>query len=275
MQSKEKSVQFRQKALSKLQSPEELDLPVRFARPQGRLVLAVTVVVMAAASFWAFTGSVSSKLSAPGILTHAEGSYLLQSPFAGQVTAVLAKEGQLLSPGAPLIQVSTDRGERTVRVVAGGRVTILVAKTGSVVTTGADVATVERVENPDDPLVAMLYVPGGSGGTIPEGAAVDLTVQSVPQQRFGVLRGRVKAVGRAPQTQERISGFLGDSRLAAEFARQGNPIAVLVQLEPSPVTKSGYRWSSADGPPYAVDSATPVTGAVHLSAQHPVDWLLP
>lgn len=91
-------MQFRQKALSKLQSPEELDLPVRFARPQGRLVLAVTVVVMAAAAFWAFTGSVSSKLSAPGILTHAEGSYLLQSPFAGQVTAVLAEEGQLLSP---------------------------------------------------------------------------------------------------------------------------------------------------------------------------------
>ncbi|MFI9237903.1 HlyD family efflux transporter periplasmic adaptor subunit [Streptomyces sp. NPDC053079] len=267
-------MQFRQKALSKLQSPEELDLPVRFARPQGRLVLAVTVVVMAAASFWAFTGSVSSKLSAPGILTHAEGSYMLQSPYAGQITQVLAKEGQLLPPGAPLLEVGTDRGARTVRVVAGGRVTTLVAKIGSVVTTGADVATVERVTSPDDPMVAVLYVPGGSGGTIPVGAPVDLSVQSVPQQRFGVLRGRVKAVGRAPQTPAQISGFLGDSRLAAQFSRQGNPVAVLVQLERS-ATTSGYRWSSAGGPPYAVDSTTPVTGAVHLSAQRPVDWLLP
>ncbi|MEU5048643.1 HlyD family efflux transporter periplasmic adaptor subunit [Streptomyces sp. NPDC021096] len=267
-------MQFRQKALSKLQSPEELDLPVRFARPQGRLVLAVTVVVMAAASFWAFTGSVSSKLSAPGILTHAEGSYMLQSPYAGQITGVLAKEGQLLPPGAPLLEVGTDRGARTVRVVAGGRVTTLVAKIGSVVTTGADVATVERVTGPDDPMVAVLYVPGGSGGTIPVGAPVDLSVQSVPQQRFGVLRGRVKAVGRAPQTPAQISGFLGDSRLAAQFSRQGNPVAVLVQLEHS-ATASGYRWSSAGGPPYAVDSTTPVTGAVHLSAQRPVDWLLP
>lgn len=267
-------MQFRQKALSKLQSPEELDLPLRFARPQGRLVLAVTVVVMAAASFWAFTGSVSSKLSAPGILTHAEGSYLLQSPYAGQITQVLAKEGQLLPPGAPLLEVGTDRGARTVRVVAGGRVTTLVAKIGSVVTTGADVATVERVTSPDDPMVAVLYVSGGSGGTIPVGAPVDLSVQSVPQQRFGVLRGRVKAVGRAPQSPAQISGFLGDSRLAAQFSRQGNPFAVLVQLERS-ATASGYRWSSTGGPPYAVDSTTPVTGAVHLSAQRPVDWLLP
>lgn len=268
-------MQFRQKALSKLQSPEELDLPVRFARPQGRLVLAVTVVVMAAAGFWAFTGSVSSKLSAPGILTHAEGSYRLQSPYAGQVTQVLAEEGQLLSPGAPLLRIGTDRGDRTVHAVAGGRVTTLVAKIGSVVTTGADVATVERVDNPDDPLVAMVYVPGGNGGSIPLGASVDLGVQSVPQQRYGVLRGRVKAVGRAPQTPEQLTGFLGDSRLAAQFAKQGNPVAVLVELERSAVTKSGYQWSSAGGPPYAVDSTTPVTAAVHLAAQHPVDWLLP
>ncbi|MEV4442807.1 HlyD family efflux transporter periplasmic adaptor subunit [Streptomyces sp. NPDC049577] len=268
-------MQFRQKALSKLQSPEELDLPVRFARPQGRLVLAITVVVMAVATFWAFTGSVSSTLTAPGILTHAEGSYLLQSPIAGQVTRVFADEGQVLTAGAPLLQVATDRGEKTVRAVAGGRVTTLVAKMGSVVTTGADVATVERVRDPDEPLVAMLYVPGGSGGTIPVGATVDLSVESVPQQRFGVLRGRVEAVGRAPQTEAQIGGFLGDARLAAQFARQGNPVAVLVRLERSAATKSGYRWSSADGPPYAVDSTTPVTGAVHLAAQHPVDWLLP
>lgn len=268
-------MQFRQKALSKLQSPEELDLPVRFARPQGRMVLAVTVTVMAVAAFWAFTGSVSSKLSAPGILTHAEGSYLLQSPFAGQVTGLFAEEGQLLPPGAPLLQVRTDRGDQTVRLVDGGRVTTLVAKTGAVVTTGADVATVERVKDPDDPLVAMLYVPAASGAAIPVGAPVDLSVHSAPQQRFGVLRGHVKAVGRTPRTGAQISGFLGDSRLAAQFARQGDPVAVLVQLDRSSATKSGYRWSSADGPPYAIDSTTPVTGAVHLSAQRPVDWLLP
>ncbi|MEV7526376.1 HlyD family efflux transporter periplasmic adaptor subunit [Streptomyces sp. NPDC091371] len=268
-------MQFRQKALSKLQSPEELDLPIRFARPQGRLVLAVTVIVMAAASFWALTGTVSAKLSAPGILTPTEGSYTVQSPVAGQVTGVLADEGQLLPPGAPLVNVRTDQGDRPVRAVAGGRVTALVAETGSVIATGADVATLERVQDPDDPLVAVLYVPAGSGPTIPVGASVDLSVQSVPRQQFGVLRGRVKAVGRIPQTEAQISGFLGDRRLAEQFSRQGNPVTVLVQLERSSTTTSGYTWSSTDGPPYAVDSTTPVTGAVHLAPQRPVDWLLP
>ncbi|MER5932546.1 HlyD family efflux transporter periplasmic adaptor subunit [Streptomyces sp. NPDC002054] len=268
-------MQFRQKALSKLESPEELDVPVRLARPQGRLVLAVTAVVMAAASFWALTGTVSSTLSVPGILTRAEGSYLLQSPVAGQVTGLLVEEGRPVSPGTPVLTVRTAQGDQPVRAVAGGRVTTLIARVGAVVTAGADVAVVERVTDPDEPLVAVLYAAGGSASVIRVGASVDLSLPSVPRQQFGVLRGRVKAVGRAPQTQAQIGGFLGDSGLAAQFSRQGNPVAVLVQLEPSAATESGYAWSSADGPPYAIESGTPVAGAVRLSAQRPVDWLLP
>ncbi|MER6995625.1 HlyD family efflux transporter periplasmic adaptor subunit [Streptomyces sp. NPDC000410] len=289
-------MQFRQKALSKLQSPEEIDLPVRFARPQGWLVLTVTVVAMAAASFWAITGSVSSTLSAPGILTHAQGSYVLQSPVAGQVTEVLAAEGKRLPAGAPLLKVRTatredqpeDRPEdrqgeqgdesaddTVIRTIAAGRVTALVATIGAVVTTGADVAVLERVDDASAPLMAMLYLPAEGGSTVPAGARVDLTVQSVPSQQYGVLRGRVKAIGRTAQTRQQITGFLGDSQLGEQFSRPGRPVPVLVELERSPRTESGYAWSSAGGPPYAIDSMTLTTGSVHLADQRPIDWLLP
>lgn len=267
-------MEFRQKALSKLQSPEELDIPVRFARPQGRLVLAVTIVVMAAASFWAVTGTISSKVNAPGILTHQQGSYVLQSPVAGQVTKVLADEGELLPQGAPLLGVQTESGVRAVRTVASGRVTSMAAKIGSVVTPGAEVATIEKITSTQDPLIAMLYVPGDNGASVPVGAKVDLTVQSVPTQQFGVLRAKVKAVGR-PQTRQQITNFLGDGQLGAQFAAQGKPVAVLVELDRSAATKSGYTWSSENGPPYKLDSTTPVSGAIHLSEERPVDWLLP
>ncbi|WP_328314214.1 HlyD family efflux transporter periplasmic adaptor subunit [Streptomyces sp. NBC_00442] len=267
-------MQFRQQALSKLQSPEELDLPVRFARPQGRLVLLVTVMVMAAACFWAVEGSVSSTIDAPAVLTHAQGSYVLQSPVAGQITAVFAKEGQSLAADAPLLKVRTAQGDRTVRVIAAGRLTGLGATIGSVVATGANVASVERAGGPDDPLVAMVYVPGDSGAQVPVGARVDLGVQSVPADRYGVLRGRVAAVGRTAQSGQQIAAFLGDARLAEQVSQQGRPVAVLVRLDRAP-TASGYRWSSADGPPFAVDSMTPATATVHLADRRPLDWLLP
>ncbi|OEJ28273.1 hypothetical protein AR457_31225 [Streptomyces agglomeratus] len=268
-------MQFRQQALSKLQSPEEIDLPVRFARPQGRLVLTVTVIVMIASAVWAVNGTVSTTVAAPGVLTHAQGSYVLQSPVAGQVTAVLAEEGERVSADAPLLKVRTARGDAVVRTIAAGRLTTLVAAIGSVVTTGADVAAVERVKNADDPLMAVLYVPAERGAGVPVGAAVDLSVQSVATQQYGVLRGKVASVGRTAQTRQRITGFLGSGQLGEEFSEQGQPVAVLVRLDRSAEAESGYSWSTSQGPPYAVESMTLATGSIRLAEQHPIDWLLP
>jgi biotin carboxyl carrier protein len=268
-------VQFRQQALAKLQSPEELDLPVRFARPQGWLVLSVTVVVMAAASVWAVTGSVASTVSAPAILTHGQGSYILQSPVAGQVTAVVAEQGERLPANAPVLKVRTADGETVVRTVAAGRITGLAATIGQIIQTGANVAAVEKVAHASDPLYATVYVPAENAATIPANASVDLTVQSVPTQEYGVLRGHVKTVDRSAQSAQQISAFLGDSQLGEQFTKDGRPVAVLVKLDKSSGTKSGYRWSSADGPPFALTSMTTATGAIRLADQHPVDWLLP
>jgi multidrug efflux pump subunit AcrA (membrane-fusion protein) len=268
-------VQFRQQALAKLQSPEELDLPVRFARPQGWLVMSVTVVVMAAASVWAVTGSVASTVSAPAILTHGQGSYILQSPVAGQVTQVIAKEGEQLPAGSPVLKVRTADGDTVVRTVAAGRVTALAATIGQIISTGANVAAVEKVAHASDPLYATVYVPAENAASIPDDAAVDLTVSSVPTQEYGVLRGHVKSVDRSAQSAQQIAAFLGDGQLGEQFTKDGRPVAVLVKLDKSRSTKSGYRWSSADGPPFALTSMTVASGSIRLADQRPVDWLLP
>ncbi|MFJ9738494.1 HlyD family efflux transporter periplasmic adaptor subunit [Streptomyces sp. NPDC101166] len=268
-------MQFRQQALAKLQSPEELDLPVRFARPQGWLVLSATLIALVAASVWAVTGSVASTVSAPAVLTHGEGSYVLQSPAAGQVTAVLAREGQRLPANSPVLKVRTPQGETVVRTVAAGRVTALAATLGQIISTGANVAAVEKVAHADDPLYATVYVPAENAASIPEDAAVDLTVQTVPAQQYGVLRGHVKAVDRTAQSAQQIGAYLGDSQLGEQFTEDGRPVAVLVRLDTSPSTKSGYRWSSANGPPYPLASMTMATGSIRLADQRPVDWLLP
>ncbi|GAA2543527.1 MULTISPECIES: HlyD family efflux transporter periplasmic adaptor subunit [Streptomyces] len=268
-------MQFRQQALAKLQSPEELDLPVRFARPQGWLVLSVTVVAMAAASVWAVTGSVSSTVGAPAILTHGQGSYVLQSPVSGQVTEVLARQGERLPARSPVLKVRTEQGDTVVRTLDAGRVTALAASVGQIIRTGANVAAVEKVSGADDPLYATVYVPAESAAGIPARASVDLTVQSVPSQEYGVLHGEVKSVDRSAQSAQQITAFLGDSQLGEQFTKEGRPVAVTVALEKSSATKSGYAWSSADGPPFRLTSMTLATGSIRLADRRPVDWLLP
>ncbi|MBK3575748.1 HlyD family efflux transporter periplasmic adaptor subunit [Streptomyces sp. MBT65] len=268
-------MQFRQQALAKLQSAEELDLPVRFARPQGWLVLCVTVVVVAAASVWAVTGSVASTVGASAILTHGEGSYILQSPVAGQVTAVVAQEGARLPANSPVLKVRTADGDAVVRTVAAGRITALAATIGQIIQTGANVAAVEKVAHVADPLYATVYVPAENAASIPANASVDLTVSSVPTQTYGVLRGHVKSVDRSAQSAQQIAAFLGDSQLGEQFTKKGRPVAVLVKLDKEKGTKSGLKWSSQDGPPFALTSMTMASASIRLADQRPLDWLLP
>lgn len=133
----------------------------------------------------------------------------------------------------------------------------------------------EKVAKADDPLYATVYVPAENAAAIPENAAVDLTVSSVPTQTYGVLRGHVKSVDRSAQSAQQISAFLGDSQLGEQFTKKGRPVAVLVKLDKSSATKSGYKWSSKDGPPFGLTSMTIASGSIRLADQRPVDWLLP
>jgi hypothetical protein len=171
--------------------------------------------------------------------------------------------------------VRTADGDTVVRTVAAGRVTALAATLGQIVSTGANVAAVEKVAEADEPLYATVYVPAENAASVPADAAVDLTVQTVPSQRYGVLRGRVKSVDRSAQSAQQIAAFLGDGQLGEQFTREGRPVAVLVRLDRSSTTRSGYAWSSADGPPYALTSMTMATASIRLADQRPLDWLLP
>jgi pyruvate/2-oxoglutarate dehydrogenase complex dihydrolipoamide acyltransferase (E2) component len=198
---------------------------------------------------------------------------------AGQVVAVYAHAGDTLTAGVPLFGVRTGTGTtekvQTVRTVSAGRITTLSAPLGSVVETGSELAVVERVTSPDEPLVAVLYASATSASSIPVGADVDLTVQSVPVQQYGLLRGRVLSVGRSPESQQQITGFLGSGQLAQAFSAQGEPVAVVVQLERFGSSRSGYAWSTTEGPPYQLQSTELVSAAVHVPGQHPIDWILP
>jgi hypothetical protein len=267
-------MQFRQKALAKLQRLEKLDDPLKFARPQGWLVLAVLAAVVVGGGLWAATGTLPRKLAAPGILTHQEGSFTLQSPVAGQITSVFVTQGGSFPNGTPLLSVQTGDQTRIVRTISAGRATAVLAKVGQIVSAGTPLAVIERIEDAGDQLVAVLYAPGASPPMIPVGADVDLTVQSVSSQQYGVLRGKVVTVGQFPEGREQVGEFLGDDQLGERFTAAGQPLKIVVDLRADPATPSGFAWSSHVGPPFRIDSRTLVTGAIHLASARPISWVV-
>ncbi|MEU8922616.1 HlyD family efflux transporter periplasmic adaptor subunit [Kitasatospora sp. NPDC048545] len=267
-------MQFREQALAKLESTTDLGTAATLAKPRSLVALLMVTVLVAFGSLWAFTGAIPRQVTVPGILTYGQGSYTLDSPVSGQITGVFAQQGTTFPAQAPLFTVQVDSTQQTVRAFSGGRTTAILAQVGQVVTAGTNLAVVERVSGPSDPLIAVLYAPTSSAGLITQGSTVDLDLRSAPAQEYGVLRGVVQSVSQFSQTQKQIASFLGDAQLAGQFSGQGQPMQVVVRLLTEPGTTSGFRWSTRTGPPYLIDSRTLVSASVHLPSVRPIGWVL-
>ena len=266
-------MEFRAQALAKLQRPPSINTPVQLARPRSLLSLGVVALLIIAGAFWAVLGSVPQQTGAAGILTHGEGSTYLQSPYAGQIIGVYVSEGSVFPANAPLFTVQSGASIQTVRSFTGGRIISVVGSVGQEISQGTQLAVIENINETNDPLIAMLYLPQSAAGLVDIGSQVDLTVASTPADQFGVLRGTVQSISQFPQTQAQMSTFLGDPQLAQQFSQQGPPFGVVVSLTKANTT-SGFSWSSGSGPSYQVDSRTLVTAAIHLAPMKPISWLV-
>ena len=240
-------MQFRQQALAKLQSPEELDLPVRFARPQGWLVLAVTVVVMAAASVWAVTGSVSSTLERTRHPHARAGQLRPAEPRLRPGHRGARRGGRAGSPpNAPVLKVRTAKGEHG-RTHASPRAGSPPSPPRSAPSSPPARTSPpwRRSPTPTTRWWRRCTCRPRTPPRSPSGAAVDLTVQSAPTQQYGVLRGRVKAVGRAAQTRA-ADHRLPRQQPAGRAVLPGGPgrWPCWCGSTARPAPKSGYRWSS-------------------------------
>ncbi|MEU0786678.1 HlyD family efflux transporter periplasmic adaptor subunit [Streptomyces sp. NPDC006173] len=237
------------------------------------MALAVVGLLVLASAWWSCTGSLARTAAAEGILTHAEGSFALQSPVAGQITGTFVEPGSTFPVNAPLFTVRVDESIHTIRSISGGRATAVLGQAGQVIVPGTQLAVIERIDGPTDPLVAELYVPQDRSGLIRTGQPVDLEVQSAPAAQYGVLRGTVVSISQFPENTRQISDFLGDEQLGTRFSTQGQPLRIVVRLRRDR-TASGWEWSTRHGPPYQIDSRTLVSAQIHVAPIKPVRWVV-
>jgi pyruvate/2-oxoglutarate dehydrogenase complex dihydrolipoamide acyltransferase (E2) component len=267
-------MKFRGEALARAQSTEALDLPVRLTSPRGWIVLVTVAAVVLGGGTWAFAGSLPRSINAPGLLTSSQGSFTIETVAAGQIVRVFVKQGSVVAANAAVAVVTDGQSYTVVRSPAQGRIFSLTVRVGQVVQAASTLAVAEHVGNAANWIVAVLYLPSAQGAGVAPGDNVDLTVDSVSVTAFGVLRGRVASVDPLLSTRREAADFLGDAGLAqtltADPARR-----IVVELERSAATASGYEWSTNAGPPFRLGSRTGVAGAIAQPPVRPVEWVFP
>jgi multidrug efflux pump subunit AcrA (membrane-fusion protein) len=264
---------FRQQALDKLSSPDQLDQTMRVADPKRWIALAAIGVLLLGALVWAFVGRIDSRTQAACVLVPRGGTYKIVTTTAGTVYDVLVERGDQLDAGEPVAVIETVTGRRR-NVVApfSGGVVELLATFGDFVNVGDDIL---NFESDEEELGVLLYVPPAVSGQLSPGMQARISPATAGRQQFGFLLGQLDQVAPYPSTRDGMVALLNNDTLADQLYRNaaGTPVEVWVQPERAD-TPTGFRWSSSQGPE-RLRAGTLCTVDVVLAQRRPIDLLLP
>jgi hypothetical protein len=266
---------FREEAMEQMSSPDELDRLMRVTDPKGWLALIALLALVAAAVVWGVFGSVPVQVSGDkGVLLAGDSRSQAVSQTSGLVTDVRVEIGDHVKEGQVLARVRPNEGAETdVVSLFDGRVDEVLIEEGMYLERGQHVAVIKRG---NEPLQAFLFAAGEQGKQLKKGMPVHVLPSTVKAEEFGYMLGKVTSVSKFPLTEDEMFLLLENQSLLDELSTgSGDQHRVDVKLLRDPSTPSGFKWSSSQGPPFAITRGTLCTATFVLGRQHPINLVLP
>jgi|LNFM01.1.fsa_nt_gb HlyD family secretion protein len=97
---------FREDALDRLNSPEQLDQRIRLVPPVMRLLAIAAALIIAAGLVWGVFGTIPTRAGGSGVLlSDGKGSYAVEPAASGPVIELLVKRGDHVKAGAVIARI--------------------------------------------------------------------------------------------------------------------------------------------------------------------------
>lgn len=144
---------------------------------------------------------------------------------------------------------------------------------------GESVATLELNDSGgqgagQEPLV-VAYVAPFQGVELKPGMQVQVVPESVREEEYGVMLGKILSISPYPVSPKGIMRVLDNQDLVKVLTKDGAPVMVTVGLLKDPSTPSGYRWSSGKGPPTAIKSGVQCVIRIIARSRAPIELVIP
>jgi biotin/lipoyl-binding protein/HlyD family secretion protein len=265
---------FREEAMDKMLSPDELDELMRVTDPRGWLALIALLALVVAAVAWGVFGSIPVEVGGDdGVLIHSGARHGVASQVSGLVTEVRVKTNDHVKEGQVIARVQRESGAKTdVVSLYSGRADEVLVQKGMVLDRGQQVAV---LEDGNKPLEAVVFVPTEQGKQLEKGMQVHISPTTAKVQEYGFIEGKVSSVSEFPVTRVEMFAVLANQSLVDTLRTSEDQLQVNVKLRSDPSTPSGFKWSSSKGPPFSISHGTPCTATFVLGRQHPVNLVFP
>ena len=125
-----------------------------------------------------------------------------------------------------------------------------------------------------DTLEAVFYVSLADGKRIQPGMQARISPSIIRSEEYGLLLAEVTSVEQLPRTQAEMMAVLGNDAVVQSLSSSGFIIEVRLDVEKDANTPTGYKWTSANGPPAILLDGILSDGRVVTSQQRPIEQLL-
>ena len=271
----EKKEIFRQAALERLSSPEELDQLMQVTTPKGWLALLGLASLIVVALIWGVFGNIPTKIAGQAILLNVGGVSQVSALTTGRIQGIYVNAGDVIPKGKTIARIFSDDGERE-RVVSPqtGRVLEIRATAGGVINAGSPLISLGPPDQGTASLEAVIYIPATDGKKIRPNMLVELTPSTVKRAEVGFIPGRVVSVSQFPVTREGMLRTLGSETLVQKLGAGDAVIEIRALLQGDPNSSSGYRWSSKD-PNVTIENGTLSTVQIVTQQRRPIGLVIP
>lgn len=153
-----------------------------------------------------------------------------------------------------------------------GKISSIQKSLGNSVTQGETIAT---VVTGTEELDCIIYVPSELGKQVKDGMTVQVTPTYIKREEYGSMIGTVVAVSPFPVSASKIQATLQNENLVKTFSEDKSPIELRVVLKKDKNTKSGFAWTSSQGPDKIITQGTMISARVIIERKKPISLVIP
>ena len=271
---------YRQVALDKLSSPDQLDRAIQVVSPKGWLALASAGLLIVAAVVWSYTAKIPDRVTNTAVIVAPNSTREIFAEDPGHLRSVAVKVGDHVSAGQAVARVAPTSANGTEEPV-----TISAPVTGTVVEV---LSSVGDAVSPEQPLITMqldveasdlhvvAYLSPLEVGPLRKDMPVQISPVTADEEVYGSLMGRVDLVSAFPVSHQAVATSVQNEDLAQVLVQEAGDLPVLVRIELDRAdTPTGFRWSNGDGPPGPLADNTLSQVAIIVGETRPITSVFP
>ena len=243
---------FNKEALEALDDHSEDQEMARVASPKLRLVLAAMVAMIVVVLFWCFFGTINYKVTAQGVVFPFEEVTSVCAPCEGTVYRCIAKHGEKVTYGTPVVEVCLSDSISTVAAPRDG-VLLTTLQPGALFHVGEPVAWFLPQTESKAGREILCYVTYEDLRDLRLGQKAQVTPANRERERWGYALGTVVGIEQYPTSRQEIVNRMKLDPLAA-FIDDGQAVyEVRVKLD----EKDGKLvWSREKSKNIKIDNAS-------------------